>query len=946
MIRKLSLAIAVATALSPLGAFALGLGEIHSQSALNQNFKAEIDLLSVKPDELSDVRVSLASPEAFTKAGIERLFMHSTLKFTPSLTADGRVVVVVSSKDPVREPFLNFLVEVNWPKGRLLREYTVLLDPPVTLDRAPARMEAPRTTTRAVVQPSRVSQPRAMVTSSYTSAAGGGREYGPIQLHDNLWSIAKGMRQEGETIEQVMMALHRYNPDAFIRDNVNGLKVGRILRLPEGADVTSVSHREARKEFLAQTQEWRENQQASAVAPTATGTSTTAGAAPEPTDRLELASSRPEDAAEAQDREGKAETGGQERLQQELMLLKEENVSARQENEVLQSRVRDLEAQIKDIQRLLTLKSDQLTELQTVQQIVEEKSEALEAAQEEAVQEGVAPEETEVATAEPEMETPVEEVASAIPTTAAEAVVPVPEGTVIEEVNIEAVIAEAMQTEQAAQTPMAEPEVTAQPMPGEETTAQPSVQTAIAEPPAQPQAEPTPEAMAPEPKKPSGFLDILTGNPTLMGMLGGVGLILLGLLWLIMRRRKEAEAEFAESILVTPEAGAGEAGQGIGSSVNEPTDETSFMSDFSPSDIDALQDETGEVDPLSEADVYIAYGRYQQAEELIKQAIDQNPLREELKHKLLEIYYSSKNSVQFNKLAGELKEAGLERDKPDIWSRIVTMGKELDPANALFAAAGAAGAAAAASSLAEDDKELDDLGLSLGSEFNTEGLSTGGEATTEAQGGELDSMDLSGLDNLDNLDQMDSVAMESEMALDSEFLNNLESETEETPVMEKGGLDFDVGTLDEPDTTEAPAASDDTDLDAISFDLDETPVDEASTPVELGLDDSQNLDDLDLESLEKELEMLSGDFDAQPESPVEPAAEADNMLSLEPMDEADGEAIDFDSTDEVATKLDLARAYVDMGDAEGARSILEEVVNEGTEEQKQQAQELLGGLSG
>ncbi|MES9849655.1 MAG: hypothetical protein ABW145_14795, partial [Candidatus Thiodiazotropha sp.] len=137
MIRKLSLAVAVATALSPVGALALGLGEIHPQSALNQAFKADIDLLSVSQEELQDVRVSLASREAFEKAGMERPYLLTGLKFAPMLTPAGKPVISISSSDAIREPFLNFLVEVNWPKGRLVREYTVLLDPPVTLKRAP-----------------------------------------------------------------------------------------------------------------------------------------------------------------------------------------------------------------------------------------------------------------------------------------------------------------------------------------------------------------------------------------------------------------------------------------------------------------------------------------------------------------------------------------------------------------------------------------------------------------------------------------------------------------------------------------------------------------------------------------------------------------------------------------------------------------------------------------
>ena len=161
MIRKLSLAVAVAAALSPVGAFALGLGEINSQSALNQKFKAEIDLLSVDQEEIQDLRVNLASDDAFQRAGIERLFILTGLKFEPMYSATGQPVISVTSEDPIREPFLNFLLEVNWPKGRLVREFTVLLDPPVTLNRAPAPVSTPRVSTapatRSAAAPARLS---------------------------------------------------------------------------------------------------------------------------------------------------------------------------------------------------------------------------------------------------------------------------------------------------------------------------------------------------------------------------------------------------------------------------------------------------------------------------------------------------------------------------------------------------------------------------------------------------------------------------------------------------------------------------------------------------------------------------------------------------------------------------------------------------------------------
>lgn len=426
---------------------------------------------------------------------------------------------------------------------------------------------------------------------------------------------------------------------------------------------------------------------------------------------------------------------------------------------------------------------------------------------------------------------------------------------------------------------------------------------AVAEKPAVP--EPEPEPVEPPAKK-VGLLDSVKENGTLLGIVGGAALLLIAVLWFLTRRRKEAEAEFAESILVSPDSAVVAAGKDEVDSLNEPTDETSFMSDFSPSDIDALQDETGEVDPLSEADVYIAYGRYQQAEELIKQAIEKFPERPELKHKLLEIYFSAKKSKEFTKLAEELHGQGLEGGNPGAWSKITSMGKELNPSHALFA--GATGGMLAG------DEDLEDLGLDLGPEFTQ---TTTDVRETDLASDEIDSMDLSGLENLDELD---SESLSTDLALDSEFLNKMESGT----VEEEGGLDIDLSDLG--GTAGQKAAPQ---AEAEPFDLSE--VEQAGA---IDLEDSEGLDNLDLESIERELEGLSGNLDTQTE---------EGALELP---EVGGEelSLDLDSTDEVTTKLDLARAYIDMGDNEGAKSILEEVVSEGSDQQKREANELLGNI--
>ena len=952
MIRKLSLAVAVATALSPLALYALGLGEIHTHSALNQEFKADIDLLSTTKEELQDVRVVLASPEAFTKAGIDRPFLLTGLEFTPSMTADGHPVISVTSRDPIREPFLNFLVEVNWPKGRLVREYTVLLDPPVTLERTPAPVQAPR----VAVAPARE---RAPVTSSVNppsssyippavSPSGADRVYGPVQHNDNLWNIAQSIRQGDETVEQVMMALLRYNPDAFIDANVNLLKAGKILRLPKQADVTSLSAGEARKEFMAQTREWRERveQESRVIGDTAQQThpELLSQAQREPEDRLELVAPKVDQGEQNLDQEGDAEQGAQvDRLEKQLMITKEENASAKLENKTLQSRIVELEAQLEDMQRLLTLRNDQMAELQTSQRLVE---------QQQAVTE---------ATVQPQSTQPPEQAEETVDE-GVTAQIPEPGGDqeVIRQVNIEQVIAESQnpQQTQVAAAPASEPAAVET---APKTEIAEAAKPAVVPPPAVTKTEkPSQPPITSKPSESTDLLDTLLGNPALLGLAGGVAVLLLILFRLIMRRRKEAEAEFAESILVTPE-GEAALSQGGGSvaAISDTTEETSFMSDFSPSDIDALQDETGEVDPISEADVYIAYGRYQQAEELIKQAIERFPDRQELKHKLLEIYYSAKNEAKFSSLAAELKQAGMEQ-QPDLWDKVVTMGRELNPSNALFV--GAAGLTAGLAQSNDDD--LDDLGLNLDSDILDEQIldrDAKSAAAMEKPKDEMDSLDFSGLADQEETDS-DNLDLGG-LALDSEFLNSLEAaDAENTPDKQPvDTLDVDLDDFGSTAERSQQAANEDdlalaSSLDGLSelseFQIEDAPQDasEAQGDNIIGFENAESLDDLDLESLEKELEMLSVDLQADEAPEQEAQPNVANLDVLDLTDEAETSSIlsddlDLNATDEITTKLDLARAYVDMGDAEGAKSILEEVVTEGSNDQVLQARELLEALS-
>jgi len=223
-VRNLVLAIAAATALTTEVAHALGLGEVRLQSSLNQPLVAEIELLDAKMLAPGEVVPSLASVEEFNRAGIDRQYFLTDLKFTPVLRPDGKSVIRVSSTKPVREPYLNFLVEVLWPSGRLLREYTLLLDPPLYSPETVAAVapQLPIASVASARTPSVSAAPSQVKSPSPASTVGQAAERAPTgseyktSSHDTLWEIAERNAGSG-TVYQTMLAIQDLNPNAFYR---------------------------------------------------------------------------------------------------------------------------------------------------------------------------------------------------------------------------------------------------------------------------------------------------------------------------------------------------------------------------------------------------------------------------------------------------------------------------------------------------------------------------------------------------------------------------------------------------------------------------------------------------------------------------------------------------------------------------------------------------------
>ncbi|MBE9560269.1 MAG: hypothetical protein IMF15_05735, partial [Proteobacteria bacterium] len=298
--RKLLVAIVAGALFLPNTAFTLGLGEIEVSSSLNQKLKADIELLSATEENTENIIVKLASRKEFTRAGLDRPYLLNDLRFKSEIVDDVPHISVTSGS-PIREPFLNFLVEIDWPNGHLIREYTILLDPPVFMTQPASVASAPAQSDAAfrpdsggssnvvpVVTPAMTAAPRPQAASTapapqaatQPAAAPLNPAFVPapyvqqqtsvnqppgsyrIKTGDTAWSLANAMMPDQSiTVEQMMIAMLRANPESFIDENINGLKRGYILRVPDYDQIVSINQEDARALVREQAALWRQYQQ-------------------------------------------------------------------------------------------------------------------------------------------------------------------------------------------------------------------------------------------------------------------------------------------------------------------------------------------------------------------------------------------------------------------------------------------------------------------------------------------------------------------------------------------------------------------------------------------------------------------------------------------------------------------------------------------------------------
>ncbi|MFQ5469450.1 MAG: FimV/HubP family polar landmark protein [Gammaproteobacteria bacterium] len=388
MLHSLARALVAISLLIPVNSFGLGLGEIELSSALNQPFDAKIGLSATELIDPQDIKVNMASGEDFQKAGIEPLTFLGDIQFEVVAATPGQSPFIrLTSTQPAKEPFLDFIVEVNWPKGRLLREYTVLLDPPVFIDEAPSPVSSPvlekeeENFASPMDQPEPVpAEPNAadqdLHSATTTVDSLGAIEYGPVAVTDTLWKIAQRVKPDNSvSVNQVMMALLKNNPQAFYAKNINGLKAGYVLRIDDPALISEMSHSEAVREAIRQNEQWLDGRQllARSASKSPLGVQSDSSASADVVSTGETSATEAKLKLLTTDGGATGSASGDafgeakneiDRIRQELALALESSEVSRQENVELRERLASLEEQLSAMQRLITLKDDSLAAMQ------------------------------------------------------------------------------------------------------------------------------------------------------------------------------------------------------------------------------------------------------------------------------------------------------------------------------------------------------------------------------------------------------------------------------------------------------------------------------------------------------------------------------------------------------------------------------------------------------
>ena len=869
---------------------ALGLGRLSVTSPLGQPLVAEVDLTVAPGEDVDSIRANIASPAVYRAANVEYQGVVQTIRAQVQRRPNGQPYLRLVSSQSLNDPYLDLLLEVNSSTGRLVREYVFLLDPPgaaVAQSVEPTQPSVPTLPPRAAAAPQAapVTRPSVAVTAAPSpsmppTASADGSGY-TVKSGDTLSAIAGRNLASGVTIEQLMIAIQRANPSAFIGGNINRLRSGVTLNVPSANDAQSINQNNATSEVRAQTASWRSyvarvadsvpyvaaDQPSARASGKVSGAVADNGSNASAADKLKLSQgdrSKPSSSTESKVAAAKA--------------LKEE-----------QSRTAQLEKIKRDQERVITLKNEALAEAQAKAKATPPPP---------APVAPVAP----VAMAKVEPPKVVAPLPAPVPPPPAPVVAPLP--------------------------PPAPPPVVAPPSPPAPAP-EPVVTPLPPPPPPPPAAAPPPPAPAPIPVAPAvakapatapgaetSMFDGLGDNPMPLAA-GGLGVLALLGLFLWSRGRKKsssssASSKMAEPVVNTmnPDTVFGTSGLGV-----VKTNDMPVQSQFSRSGMGTI--DSGEVDPVAEAEVYIAYGREAQAEEILREALLRDPHRLDVATKLAEINASQGKRDVFDKLAGDV--AALDRNN-EYKQKLAVIAATHFPGHPLAAGAnppstkgGIAARMVAPAAVATATTAAVATGLAA-----LDTPTATGTSTTAAKA--VSASPVSSLDFV--LDGMTIAKPSGEPPAPSPLPAIMVPIAAPTPVASpaatavssapnRKSLEQDLAELEASlkkatSTGQMPEGG----MDFTDF--------STATPTNLGTVGPS-----------MRPEMLDLSFDAGRPGFVDPTP---SIL--------DGQWHD------ASTKLDLARAYEEMGDREGAREILREVIHDGDEVQQAEAKAMLAKLGG
>ena len=969
---QMATAVAVALAILSGGgvtsAEAAGLGRLTVQSALGQPLRAEVEVTSVSPDEAESLKARIASPEAFSRVGLQYKEALSGVRMDVE-NRGGRYFIKVTSSRPINDPFVDLVVELSWASGTFSREYTFLLDPPTQQNAnqanrsgnapvagaataaaatgaAASGSNAVRTidpATGRLVNQERGAQGRSQAASQPTEAkqqpaaqAQGGRdassEGGTVTVGqgETLGMIAARVRPASATLDQTIVAIYRTNPTAFIQNNPNLIRQGRTLTIPSEGEIAAIDSTEAGRQLRMAARDFRSYKERMAgttpEVATGNGSSTASGAISAKVDDERGGQAGSQDRLELSRSEGGKDEQGSAVGARDAEAQVAREAALKEAN----SRIAELEKNVGALKSMLELKDKSLADLQAqlekarvagaqvsgtvaaaataaadkardAASKVADKAAAEKAAAEEAVAEKAA----QTKAAADKLAAEAKAAADKVAAEKAAAEKAAADKAAAEKAAAEKEAADKAAADRAAADKAAAEKAAAEKAAAEQDQSKPAegadkdaVERAAADAKAEVErvtngdADKSKDMPKPAPvndgEEQGGLIEGLSQNSLLLPGLG-VAALAAGLgFWMLRRRRREDDG-FSDSISADEFSANSLFGTTGGQSVDTMTGASTQITTISEST-------PTEVDPIAEAEVYIAYGRETQAEEILREALKRQPERQAIRLKLLEIYSGRKDTVAFGQMAREMHDmtGGLNEE----WSKVVQMGAALDPDNALYGDGTAD--LAAPSPVASPAADVGGMAAAVAAGV------AGMAAAAEPQHAEPEAPAVS------------SPSMDEGLAFDGGY-NKPAVEAESKPVQTFQSTRS--GPLSAMPGVELPSL----DLDA-PLDLDEGP----STVTDL------NIDTTITESLD--MGHASG-------------GEGDGLgaigLDLSPSTISGPITMSGAASSqwqEMASKLDLASAYVEIGDKEGARELLEEVINGGDAAQQQRARELLADL--